>query len=265
MRLRFVLLAVALGGILLGVRWLLHNASQESLFSAANRGNVATVRDLMRGGTDPNLRDRAGWTVLTHAAYHGQTEVARTLLDAGAEVDALADFERMHPYFKIDGGSDWPVIEVLIGRKGGLDASIQDRDTSSWTPLIMAAAKGHPEVVQLLIERKANVNARGNGNVTALHLAMEGKHNEVMEALLAAGADPNVQDSFGRTALHDAASAGSVTFVKLLLAAGANPELKNEIGLRPIDLAPEHGDPKVITLLKGHVAVKSAHRPPIRG
>jgi hypothetical protein len=61
--------------------------SSATLAAAAARGDVASVRRLLREGVDPDRGDRAGWTALHEAARAGHEGVLRALLEAGASPD----------------------------------------------------------------------------------------------------------------------------------------------------------------------------------
>jgi len=96
-----------------------------------------------------------GWTPLHLAAFFGQLEAARILLDGGAEVDARSRSER-------------------FGRQN--------------TPLHAAAANRQIDVARLLIERGADINAKDGSGFTPLGLAA-GAHNDLLViALLEKGA-----------------------------------------------------------------------------
>ena len=93
-----------------------------------------------------------------------------------------------------------------------LEAGEDVRQTNAYlrTPLHKAAYySGHPEVIESLIRRGADVNARDKGNWTALHLATRNGHLEAVRLLLDAGSELTVQDSkHGWTALHLAVITG---------------------------------------------------------
>lgn len=91
------------------------------------------------------------------------------------------------------------------------------------TPLHKAAYySGAPEVIESLIRRGADVNARDKGNWTPLHLATRNGHVEAVKIFLDAGAELTVQDSkHGWTPLHLAVIAGQTEAARLLVAAGA--------------------------------------------
>ena len=85
----------------------------------------------------------------------------------------------------------------------GTDVNAKD-DALEWTPLFMAAGKGHKEIAELLLANGAEVSAKGDGGVTPLHIAPLGSHKEVAELLIAKGADVNAKKDDGETPLHDA-------------------------------------------------------------
>ena len=72
--------------------------------------------------------------------------------------------------------------------------------------LHFAAAKGHKEVVGVLLEKGADFNAKNIDGATPLHLAAENGHGEVVDVLLEKGADFNAKDNNGATPLHLAAA-----------------------------------------------------------
>ncbi|KAF3317547.1 hypothetical protein TWF173_010315 [Orbilia oligospora] len=135
-------------------------------------------------GADPNSC-YGGITALAKASRSGQSENVRTLLAAGADVNAADEY-------------------------GGL------------TALQAAARGGHLDVVERLLAAKANVNAStGHQGLTALRVAAENGQLDVVEKLLAVNADLNAIGRDGQTALQAAHGRGFFDVVKRLRAAGA--------------------------------------------
>jgi len=85
------------------------------------------------------------------------------------------------------------------------------------TPLVLAAYRGHTEVVKLLLERGAFVNAREKRNgLSSLSHAVGRGDKELVAVLLAHGADPSLKAVDGRTALDRAEANGATEIVALL-------------------------------------------------
>lgn len=103
--------------------------------------------------------------------------------------------------------------------------TISDRSLS---PLPKAALFGRADIVRLLLEHGADVNAKGDDGSTALTIAIQNDgHIEIVNALLDRGADPNARLRDGRTALILAAHDPPI--VRALLEKGADPSLSEEI------------------------------------
>jgi ankyrin repeat protein len=136
-----------------------------------------------------------------HAACEGDTAALRRLLDAGVDVDVPCE-----------------------------DAVSVDRDSfqQSRTPLLVAAACGHEAAALLLVERGADVNARGSfADETALVEAARTGQVKLVTALLGRRAKLNARDRFYDVGpLTAAAEKGHAGIVRRLLAAGAPSEAR---------------------------------------
>ena len=86
------------------------------------------------------------------------------------------------------------------------------------TALIIAALEGHHAVVQVLLTKGAEVNAKDMSGTTPLIAATKNGHAAVVQALLAKGPNVNMKDFSGKTALMHAATEGYTDIVKALLA-----------------------------------------------
>ena len=109
------------------------------------------------------------------------------------------------------------VVRLLIEK----NAEVDGRTSSNSTPLRAAAFDGHLDVVRCLVENGADVNARNNFNSTPLMLTCYNGHLDVASYLVKHGAKMNLQDNDGRSCLHYASKRGRVQVVCELLALGA--------------------------------------------
>jgi uncharacterized protein len=174
-----------------------HAGSYEDFFVAIKQDDARAVTALLNRGFDPETPDPQGLTGLFIALREGSLKAANALVD-------------------------WPKTKV------------ETRTADDESPLMMAALKGHIDLVRQLIARDADVNKTG---WTALHYAATGGHVAIMELLLDNHAYIDAESPNGTTPLMMAAHYGSPAAVKLLLEAGADPALKNQLGLSAIDFA----------------------------
>lgn len=171
--------------------------SYEDFFAAIRQDNAAAITQLLQRGFDPDTRDPSGIPGLYLAIREPSLKAAQALIA-------------------------WPKTNV------------EARTAQDESPLMMAALKGHIELVRQLIGRDADVNKPG---WTALHYAATNGHVAVVQLLLDHHAYIDAESPNGTTPLMMAAQYGSPGAVKLLLEAGADPLLKNQLGLTAIDFA----------------------------
>ena len=107
-------------------------------------------------------------------------------------------------------------VRELLHRKYKIEIDNKNEDES--TPCSLAAAKGHLEVVKLLLAKDPNAifDADEDDN-TPLHLAAANKHSETVRFLLEQGASVHKRNSKKWTALDCAAAAGAFSCAELLL------------------------------------------------
>ena len=135
------------------------------VFDAAAVGRARGLEELLDG--EPDLAHSwspDGFTALHYAAFFGQEDSARTLLERGAAVGLVARNANIHV-----------------------------------TPLHSAASGAHPGIVRLLLEHGADPNTGQDGGFTPLHSAAANDDRESVEALLEAGADPALTNDEGKT------------------------------------------------------------------
>jgi len=168
-----------------------------ALHTAAERGRVEIAKLLIEAGADVNIQRFRSLEVPLHsAAEHGHVEIARLLIKAGADVNA-ADFHGELPWHK-------------------------------------AAERGHIEIVELLIEHGVAIAARTDAGMTALHLAAWGGHADIVILLIEHGADVNAADNSGEIALHNAAYRCKIDVARLLIEKGAKVNAVNNDGETPL-------------------------------
>ena len=110
----------------------------------------------------------------------------------------------------------------------------------------------------------SDVKAVDEKGLTLLHLAVAGKDNvDVVEFLIAKGADVNAKrKGSGDTPLHWAVQFDNIEIVKLLIARGADVQATNDKGSTPLDIAKFADNSAIIEYLSSLSDVSSAEQPP---
>jgi len=252
----------------------------ESAVEAVINGDVAALRSALRDNPelvrarstrvthfDPPVH-RA--TLLHYVAANGvegcrqktpknAVEVARTLLETGAEVDALADLYGgqcttmallVSSCHQAEAGVQVALVDTLLD----FGAAIEGRGSGQWgSPLTTALVFGYQGPAQALARRGARVDniaaaaglgrladarqllatARSEDRHRALALAAQHGHVEIVRFLLDAGEDPNRYNPKGNhdhsTPLHQAVWSGHDAVVRLLVERGARLDMKDTI------------------------------------
>ncbi|OLP80346.1 Ankyrin-2 [Symbiodinium microadriaticum] len=159
------------------------NDQVTELRDAAGRGMSADVETLLQKPQDPDLGDPAP---LFEASMHGQTEVARLLLEANADKDNATP-DGATPLFIAAQEGQLEVARLLLEANADTDKAMQD----GATPLYVAAAHGQPEVARLLLEANADMDKAAQNGSTPLCIAAQRGHVEVARLLQESSTDKN--------------------------------------------------------------------------
>lgn len=164
---------------------LLSTGIKLNIFEASATGRIERVRELLKKDRSlVNSYSSDGWTPL-HLADFGYPEVAKLLLDNGAQINAVARNNfKSTPLQGAAAFKQLEVARVLIAR----GADVNPRGEGGYSPLHEAAGSGQLELARLLIKHKADVNAKGDDGKTPLAIALEYKQIEVANLLRQHGA-----------------------------------------------------------------------------
>jgi hypothetical protein len=140
------------------------------------------------------------------------------------------------------------IMNLLINK--GADINWKNPKDKNRTPLMAAAENGKPEITRLLLEKGADANARLSSGSTALHFASMRGHVEVMKLLLGNGADINAADEDGMTALIGAALFDRTEAARILLDKGADINFEyKKAGLTALSMAAMRCNANTVKLL----------------
>ena len=208
-------------------------AADLPLVDAAAQQNWQQVRTLLDAGADVNAPRADGVTALLLAAHWDDIGTVEVLLAGGADPNA-ADDHGVTPLMRASENASVAVARALLAAGANPNAT----QTSGLTALMIAGGTGNRDVVRALLTSGADVNAvtRSSG-VTALMWAVEAPHPEVVHILLESAADVSVSSRKGFTPLLLAARSGDVELANLLIAAGADVNQPGSDGTHALPLA----------------------------
>ncbi len=187
-----------------------------ALYIASQNGLLDIVQLLLKANANT---DDDSWCALSIACAGGFLDIVKALLEAGANPSATETTE-----------------EGLQGEYGG------------WPPLTIATFNQHSEIVQLLLEHKADIESTTPSGSTPLHLAIKQGEIEIAKLLFPYEPDVNAKGRYEMSPLHmaffDPFETGCeleepylTEIVKLLLSNKANIEARDELGFTPLHLA----------------------------
>jgi ankyrin repeat protein len=168
------------------------------LLFAAQYNAIDAVKVLLAHGADINLPDPDGITPLMMAILNGNYDCANALIEQGADVAKADRSGRTALYFAVDMHTlEWLFSRPIPQPTGELDS---------------------PDIVKILLEHKANPNARTTARGFVLH------HDSPGNSLLIAGSTPFMK----------AATTSDVRLMKLLLEYGADPNISTQNHTTPL-------------------------------
>jgi ankyrin repeat protein len=176
------------------------------------------ARMLLDAGANPNLANRYGMTPLIQAAFNGNDEIIAMLLAAGADPNART-LEGENAI--LNASKSGAAAGVLALIEAGADVNSRDGYLFQ-TPLMWAAASNQAEVARVLIEHGADMDAR-SAELDLRGVLVDDGHGDLPDG--------------GLTALHHAARENSLEAAQVIVSMGANPSLTDPQEITPLRVA----------------------------
>jgi len=186
---------------------------------AVYKGDVAEVRRLLKAGADVTLANNYGATPMTLAAEVANADMLKLLLEVGVNVDS-PNPEGQTALMAVARTGNVEAARLLLDHHATVDAR---EKWGGQTALMWASARRHPEMMQLLISKGADVNASSIDRDYQRHVTAEGR--------------PKSLDSGGFTPLLYAARENCGACVDVLLKNKADIDLPDPDGVSPLLLA----------------------------
>lgn len=228
--------------------------AQETIFMAAERGNLAQVKNLLDAGISVDAQDKDGNTALYAAAYNGHTDIVKELLAQYADPNIANDAGET-PLFAAIENNLTDIVDLLI--KAGANTNTQTKD--GVTLLMLAAQKGNAELTKGILsaddengnnaafyastakalaalkKQGANLSKKNKQGQTPLFAAVANNNLEAVKYLVRHTSDINKGDNNGFTPLMQAVYDKNTEMVEYLLKAKAKPNAKTALGHTALD------------------------------
>jgi ankyrin repeat protein len=170
-------------------------------------GSTEIVEMLLNHKADPNVvnkkRSALAETPLSIAVNTNKLEIVKRLLDKNANLTQEKIFDMPLEEVAITNGN----VEILrallsaFAKKGQLD--VNKKNSMGNTLLITAASKGHAEIVEELLNQRADIDAVNIQSNSALHLAVQEGHAAVVKKLLEYGAKKDIKNYYNEPPLQN--------------------------------------------------------------
>ena len=177
---------------------------------------------------------------------------------------ATLDPATLSPSDRIDLTTHFARIGDIAAVKRMLDGGVDvnGRDSLDQTPLIAAVSQNSLVAVQEVLKRGAKLDIVDKAGWSPLHFAtFFSDQTDVMKLLLDAGANVNAQNDRGITALYFAAATGHEAQVKLLLERGADRTIASKAGWTPLRITKVKGIEPIVKLLDPDGKGDGSHEP----
>lgn len=170
---------------------------QTVLMAAVKSGDLSIINGLLAYKANPNLQDHDGWTAAMYGVRSNEPKIFRLL------GKFKADFNKVNK----DGLT--ALALAIVDNKANAAVAMLDNQANpdmamgeaKYNAMMLAVKKGNLQMVQTLLQYKANPNAKNAAGLTPLMIAAFDNQDMMVSLLLKSGADPALKDSIGKTAL----------------------------------------------------------------
>jgi len=219
----------------------------QRLCDACRVGDYDAAKKALEDGANPSVQFRLALGEITPiflCATKGYKTIAELLIEHRADINRKMDFDGTICLHHA-ASNDQPEMCAFLISKG---CSVNQRDKLGRTPLMDAAEIGSMEVINVLVQNNADVNAEDREHHTALSYCIdfvskkEPKFFDSAVCLVGHGANPNYAGKFAnRTLLHCAAAQGNLDLVRQLIETNkAAWRVYDNEGKTPLKYALEH-------------------------
>lgn len=248
------------------------------IFDAIYSKDVKKLKTALDECKDVNQTDELGRLPFSEAVATGFIEGCKVLLEHGADINAQNKDDLGYTLLIVASRNRLPSSKDQLNMINFLlenGADIEGTDKVNGTALIGATVDANKEVVELLLEKGANVDCNDVQGQTPLHYLCKfakgwgsmkitetvngvtteksnprfQQHTEVFNLLIEKGADVNKMTNYGFSCIHLCGESNAVEFIKPLIKNGADVNSKNSKNYTPLHAAADNGHLEVCKVL----------------
>jgi ankyrin repeat protein len=183
--------------------------SFDDFFASIVTDNSQVIKNLLIRGFDPNTPNEAGETPLILAVKSGSTNVIKVLISTkGIDIDRPNLYDENALMFAAINNK-LEIAKILISKGSSVNKT-------GWTALHYAASSGHIEMLRLLLNQSAYIDAASPNGTTPLMMASKYGNDKSAKFLIQEGADPTVKNNLDLTASDFAEMKGDSALVVFL-------------------------------------------------
>lgn len=241
-----------------------NNEGKTPIYTAAWRGNLASVGALIRGGANVAIKNKDGWSPIHAASFNGHLDVVKELVAAHADINGQ-DNQGTTPLYHACDARKEAVAEYLLSLPG-IDPHLSAKD--SWKPIHAASRRGLLSITKALIttyhaDLKAIVKECQGYGVLHLVTSSANPSIEMLQLLISSGADINMQNAHGLTSLHLACCVDNKPLIKFFAEAPKiKLDIKNRDKMTALDMTCYYGFEETAKYIAGKMGKKKI--PPIQ-
>ncbi|XP_041519639.1 ankyrin repeat and death domain-containing protein 1B [Microtus oregoni] len=233
--------------------------NRTALHFAVARSNLSAVDFLLSHKARVDVADKHGLTVIHLAAWSGSFEIMLMLVKAGADQRAKSQ-EGMNALHFAAQNNNLHIVDYLIQ-----DLHLQDLNQPNERgrkPFLLAAERGHVEMIEKLIFLHLQTSEKDNEGNTALHLAAMHGHSPAVQVLLTQWPDVNETNENGETPFMLAVEGGHEECSRVLLAGGSDVNIPNKLHVSVLQAATRKGHTSLVNfLLHENVGLQQQQEP----
>ena len=200
------------------------------LYFASFYGLYRMTERLLDHGQDVNAEGGPYGAPLNAGCLGGHRDVARVLLDRGAEINRKSHDYGLTALHLASESGNVSVVRLLLDR----GASIHLQDSYGDSPFICACRSGDCETMELLLDHGASIEPADSSHQTPLLAAVRWERYSAIKLLLDRGASIHLQNEDGDSPFTYACRSGDCEIMKLLLDHGASIEPADSLCLSPL-------------------------------